>query len=103
MTQKLYLVTKQAERHEDHMPCGVYTFSKMKELFPSLITEDDFEPNVWLEVDVLNLEDFEFSTNEIERICSTEQSFNSYCEEDDEAIIAVNIILISVNEEMEST
>lgn len=127
---KLYLVTKTGERHEDHIPCGVFTFSELKKRFPGIYEETDFFPNKWEEICVLNIGDFRFSNDEISSITSSKVSFKKYMnyiqgfkmldngepeldlegrfiqeEKDsyDGQFVTMNVIEIAVNEEMDYT
>lgn len=105
--QKLYLVTRAGERHEDHIPCGVFTFDKFKEKFPSPITEDQFIPNEWKDVYCLNLEDHSFSPEEISKYTESNEAFeefeNSIENHWNGQYFEYHVIQICVNADMEQT
>lgn len=105
--ENLYLITLQGERHEDHIPCGVFTFDKFKEKFPSPITEDQFSPNEWKDIYCLNLEDFNFSPEEISKYTESEESFESFIDSIEEyydgQYFEYHVIQIRVNADMKQT
>lgn len=83
------------ERHEDHIICGVFSFNKMKELYPSMINENDLLPNIWSEMYSLNARDFDFSGEfDASKITESQDSFNEYCSKFPETIFTYNVIQI---------
>ena len=76
MDKQLYLVTCGGERHEDHIPVGVYDFQGLLNEFGAIrindhnydwLTEDSqIEHNNWFEIRCLDFEEYSFSTEEIE-------------------------------------
>jgi hypothetical protein len=109
---KLYLVTKNGERHEDHIPCGVFTFEEFKRRFPCVESESEFKPNVWKEIYALNayyVRENRSFFGDIDAICATKESFRKYCEDIEERnvydgqYVCYGVIQIVVNAEMGTT
>lgn len=104
---KLYLVSRLGERHEDHIPCGVFTFDKFKENYPSAVTENDFEPNKWYDIYCLDIKGYVFSQKEIEDITSSKESFDSYTnmigDDFNGEFYYFHVIQVVVNKEMDFT
>lgn len=103
----LYLVTRQGERHEDHVPCGVYTFDEFKKKFPSPITEDQFFPNKWKDIYCLNIRDYDFSPVEISKYTESKESFEAFIDSIDDNFdgeyFEYHVIQICVNVDMDET
>jgi len=119
MTRKMYLVTEEAERHEDHIPMGVFTWKGFKKHFPNISSEEDFIPNEWNEVYCLaewivsNDPSYYDKYGGIANITKDKASWDKFClavsggvkgiENWDGQYRAYNVIQISLNKRMKYT
>lgn len=117
--KNLYLVTSTGERHEDHIPEGVYDFDGLKAKFSpmkirtythegkfindELFLKEEQLSDGWQELIILD-PDYTYEDDEVDRWVTNQMTDKDKDDDGiDNYVISRNIIRIVVNQDMEET